>query len=101
MSKAPERPELEAIESIIEVLDLAASNLMCEIVDEQEYCEWEVELGYGRYDDFSEDDAGNKFGIVYPENAAPELDGARSQVLEAIDLLHDYIANRKHETDLS
>lgn len=38
-------------------------------------------------DDFTDDEDGNPVGLCYPENGSPELDHARSLILEAIDQL--------------
>lgn len=35
------------------------------------------------FDDFTEDDNGNQVGIIYPENASPDLDAAVSCLWEA------------------
>jgi hypothetical protein len=40
------------------------------------------------FDDFTEDEDGNKRGIMYPENVAPELDNAIGFLDEAIQDLY-------------
>jgi len=57
--------------------------LRCCMSDAMEAAEAEVEKGNGRYDDYSEQDDGTKIGIVYAENAAPEIDMAIHFVGEA------------------
>lgn len=101
MSEAPIRPARRTIEKMIATLEALDSNLMCEICDEQAYAEWQVEEQGLTYDDFTEDEDGNEVGIVYPENAAPDLDGARTAVSEAVDFLREYLEGREAEGDFS
>jgi hypothetical protein len=59
------------------------------MVDKMEEAEEAIKSGESdaRFDDYVEDDDGHKRGIVYPENAAPELDHARQLVGEAVTAL--------------
>ena len=57
------------------------------MIDKMDEAEKAIESGEneGDFDDYVEDDeTGEKRGIVYPENAAPELDHARQLVGEAV-----------------
>lgn len=57
--------------------------LQCVMLDmldiAEEYC---IEANLP-FDDFTEDEHGNKRGIVYPENVAPDLDNAIGSLDEA------------------
>lgn len=59
------------------------------MMDKMEEAEEAIKNGSSdaRFDDYTEDDDGHKRGIVYPENAAPELDHARQLVGEAVTAL--------------
>jgi hypothetical protein len=57
------------------------------MIDKMDEAEEAIKSGEneGDFDDYVEDDeTGEKRGIVYPENAAPELDHARQLVGEAV-----------------
>lgn len=56
------------------------------MMDKMEEAEEAIKNGTSdaRFDDYVEDDDGHKRGIVYPENASPELDHARQLVGEAV-----------------
>lgn len=57
-----------------------------EMMDEMEKAEDDIihNRTVARFDDYvTDDETGEKRGIVYPENAAPELDAARSLVGQA------------------
>lgn len=84
------RRELERVQAELEACD---SNLACAIMEEQDLAEWQVEHEGGCYDDFTEDEDGNPVGIIYPENAAYDLDAARTMVQEALDFLRRHLEN--------
>jgi len=75
------RRDIEKAKAKIEEVSLTLQCVMLDMLDDaEEYC---IEANLP-FDDFTEDENGNKRGIVYPENVAPELDNAIGSLEEAI-----------------
>lgn len=75
-------------EMIKVLIDIADVELASHIMDEQDRCERRCKAQGIEPDDYS-DDTGEP--IVYPENAAPELDEARSFLHEAIEKIGEWV----------
>lgn len=80
-----------ATDLIIALLEEIEQDIWNVVTDAQTDAEAKIEADGGRYDDHTEDEDGNPVGIVYPENAAPHADHARTLVRQAIEEL------QKHE----
>ena len=74
------------IKEIIDTLAEIDAAIASHITDEQDYCEARCIKQGLRGDDKRDDGT----PIVYPENAAPELDSARSHIQNAVDDLFEW-----------
>ena len=85
--KMPDLPPLERMfYDLINMEQVLGSAIM----DAQEKAEDQCKKEGGRFDDFSEQEDGTEQGIVYPENAAPELDCVRTYVVDAYEALQEF-----------
>lgn len=74
---------LEQIRSqLSEIMD----DLRDMLVDDMENAEAAVKLGFGHYDDYVDTEEGKR-GIVYPENASPDIDAAIMLLDECADFM--------------
>jgi hypothetical protein len=94
--KMPDLPALERV--YYDLLDIE-QKLGSEIMDAQEREEDRCERYDLAYDDFAEQDDGTMQGIVYPENAAPELDSVRTHVMDAYQALEEFFNLNRGDQD--
>jgi hypothetical protein len=82
---------IETLSRLLGELQVIEESLASEIMDDQTKAEADVSKGIGHYDDYGRDEGDARYGIVYPENASPDLDCARTQIQEAINLMQERI----------
>ena len=68
-----------------------------ELTDVVEKVEEEVRKSDGRFDDYAEQDDGTKPGILFWENACPELDSARSMIQDAYAAITDFLETEENQ----
>jgi len=73
----------QGVRDVMEELDDIQQELASMIMDAQDDAEVECKERNLAFDDFTTDPDGTIRGIVYPENACPELDLARTLVQDA------------------